>query len=302
MIGGTPMAIDIADPGMALAARLGARAGRPVRRRLVRNWPLLIGGLLLAAIAALCLAAPLLTSYDPTFQDLLNQGLTPLSAGHLLGTDAPYGRDVLSRLLYGGRTDLLIAVGGTGVTIVVGTIVGLLAGYFGGLLDAILMRIVDIFFAFPFLVLVLAIVSMLGPSLLNIFIAIWAVGWVSYARIVRGEVLVAKQQEYVLAARALGYGNIRIMARHILPNVIAAALIFSMVDAVGNILLGAALGYLGVGVPQPAPEWGSMIFDGQNYLVTWWWISTIPGVAIVAVGVALSLIGDGLADLLRPQG
>lgn len=295
------MAIDIADPGVALAARIGKRAG-VARRRRVRSWPLLIGATLLAIIAVACVAAPLLTQHDPLMQDLMNPAAPPFSSGHVLGTDAPYGRDVWSRLLYGGRVDLLIGFGGTGVTVLVGTAIGLLSGYFGGKLDTVLMRIVDVFFAFPFFVLVLAIVSMLGASLLNLFIAIWAVGWVSYARIIRGEVLVAKQQEYVLAARALGYGSIRIMLRHILPNVFSAALIFSMVDAVGNILLGAALGYLGLGVPEPNPEWGVMIADGQPYMLTAWWVPTIPGLAIVLVGVALSLIGDGLADLLRPRG
>lgn len=293
------MAVEVIDPAAALAARLGAGATRRGRR--VRNWPLVLGLGLLALIVLLCLVAPLLTPYDPTAQNILIQALPPLSSGHVLGTDAPYGRDVLSRLLYGGRIDLLIGFGGTGVTIVIGTIVGLIAGYFGGRVDTFLMRIVDVFFAFPFFVLVLAIISMLGSSLLNLFIAIWAVGWVSYARIIRGETLVAKQQEYVLAARALGYGRLRIMARHILPNVFSAALIFSMADAVGNILLGAALGYLGLGVPPPTPEWGSMISDGQNYMVTAWWVPTIPGLAVVVVGVALSLLGDGLADLLRPR-
>jgi peptide/nickel transport system permease protein len=294
------MATDVANPGLVLAARLAR--GVPRKRRLRLNWPLAIGLTILAVITAACLAAPLLTSYDPAYQDLLNPGAPPLSPGHLLGTDAPFGRDVWSRLLYGGRVDLLIGVGGTGVTIVVGTIVGMLAGYFGGWLNTILMRLVDIFIAFPFFVLVLAIVAMLGPGLMNFFVAIWLVGWVSYARIIRGEVLVAKQQEYVLAARALGYHSLRIMLRHILPNVISAAIIFSMVDAVGNILLGAALGYLGLGVPAPQPEWGVMIADGQNYMVTAWWVPTIPGLAIVLVGVALSLTGDGLADLLRPKG
>jgi peptide/nickel transport system permease protein len=262
-----------------------------------------IGLAILAVVAALCLAAPLLTSYDPTAMDpLYTLGAPPLTPGHILGVDAPFGRDVLSRLLYGGRVDLLIAVGGTSVTIVVGSLLGMLAGFFGGKLDTFLMRLVDIFFAFPFLVLVLAIVAMLGPGLLNFFIAIWAVGWVSYTRIIRGEVLVAKNQEYVLAARALGYSHLRIMIRHILPNVIPAALIFSMADAVGNILLGAALGYLGLGIPPPAPEWGTMIADSQTYIVTNWWLPTIPGLAIVLVGVALSLVGDGLADILRPKG
>ena len=294
------MAINAFDTGAVLAARISGSAGR--ERRGVRNWPLVIGVTMLVVIALACLAAPLLTPYDPIVQNILAQGLPPLAPGHLLGTDAPYGRDVLSRLLYGGRVDLLIGFGGTGVTIVVGTFVGMIAGYFGGRVDAVLMRIVDVFFAFPFFVLVLAIVAMLGPSLLNLFIAIWAVGWVSYARIIRGETLVAKQQEYVLAARALGYSHARIMARHILPNVFSAAVVFSMADAVGNILLGAALGYLGLGVPAPQPEWGAMIADGQNYMVTAWWVPTIPGLAVVLVGVALSFCGDGLADLLRPQG
>jgi peptide/nickel transport system permease protein len=293
------MTTEAINPGMVLALRLEKMAGR--KRRRIRNWPLLLGVVLLVLIAAACLGAPLLTSYDPVAQDILNQGAAPFSAGHLLGTDAPYGRDLLSRLLYGGRVDLLIGFGGTGVTIVLGTAVGLLSGYFGGKLDAVLMRIVDVFFAFPFFVLVLAIVAALGAGLLNLFIAIWAVGWVSYARIIRGETLVAKQQEYVLAARALGFGNLRIMLRHILPNVFSAALIFAMADAVGNILLGAALGYLGLGVPEPSPEWGTMIADGQNYMVTAWWVPTIPGLAIVAVGVSLSLLGDGLADVLRPS-
>jgi oligopeptide/dipeptide ABC transporter ATP-binding protein len=175
-----------------------------------------------------------------------------------MGTDQPYGRDIFSRLVNGGRYDLLIGFAATGVTLVCGTIVGLISGYVGGLLDTVFMRIVDVFFAFPFFVLVLAIVSMRGPGLLSLLIAIWFIGWVAYARIVRGEVLVAKEQEYVMAARALGYNPLRIMARHVLPNVIAAALIFSMADAVANILLGASRGYFGLGVPEPTPEWGSM--------------------------------------------
>jgi peptide/nickel transport system permease protein len=294
------MAIEVADPGAALVERIAPGTVRRQRRRR-RNWPLLIGLSLLGLIALACLAAPWLANHDPLTQDLLNPGAPPLSPGHLLGTDAPYGRDVWSRLLYAGRIDLMIGFVGTGVTVIVGSFIGLIASYYGGKIDSVLMRIVDVFFAFPYLVLVLAIVAMLGPSLLNIFIAIWIVNWVSYARIIRGETLVAKKQEYVLAARALGYSDLRVMLRHILPNVFSAALIFSMADAVGNILLGAALGYLGAGVPPPTPEWGTMIADGQTYMVTAWWVPTIPGIAIVIVGVALSLLGDGLADLLRPN-
>ncbi|HZU13991.1 MAG TPA: ABC transporter permease [Chloroflexota bacterium] len=266
------------------------------------TWPLVVGLGIFAVIALLCIFAPLITHYDPTAQDLLHPGAPPFTGGHVLGTDAPYGRDVLSRLLYGGRADLAIGLGGTGVTIVVGTLIGLISGYYGGWVDSVLMRIADVFFAFPFLVLVLAIVAALGPSLFNLFVAIWAVGWVSYARIIRGQTLSMKQRDFVLASRCGGCKNGRIMVRHILPHIISAALVFAMVDAIGNILLAAALGYLGLGVQEPAPEWGTMIADGQQYIVTQWWVPTIPGIAIAITGISFSLIGDGLATYLRPRG
>lgn len=280
----------LAEADVEIAARRRRRPGKP----------LVIGLAVFLLVALACVLAPFLTHYDPTAQDLLNPGAPPLTAGHVLGTDAPYGRDVLSRLLYGGRADLAIGLGGTGVTLVVGTIIGLISGYFGRWVDSVIMRVADVFFAFPFLVLVLAIVATLGPSLLNLFIAIWAVGWVSYARIIRGQTLATREREYVTAARAMGFGNLRIMFRHILPNVVSSVIIFAMVDAVGNILLAAALGYLGLGIQEPAPEWGSMIADGQNYLVTAWWVPTIPGLAIAIVGISFSLIGDGLSAYLRP--
>jgi peptide/nickel transport system permease protein len=141
---------------------------------------------------------------------------------------------------------------------------------------------------------------MLGPSIFNMFVAIWITSWVSYARIMRAQTVVAKKQQYVLAARALGYGPLRVMFRHILPNVASTVIIFSMVDAIGNIILASSLGYLGLGAQPPTPEWGTMIADGQNYILTSWWLATMPGLAIVFVGVAFSLIGDGLADILRP--
>lgn len=291
------------DPRVRSAASIVLEAdnevARPRRRRL--TWPLVVGGGLFLLVTLLCVFAPLITHYRWDAQDLLNPAAPPFTGGHILGTDAPYGRDVLSRLLYGGRADIAIGLGGTGVTIVIGTIIGLIAGYFGRWIDSVLMRIADVFFAFPFLVLVLAIVAALGPNLFNLFVAIWAVGWVSYARIIRGQTLAYKDREFVLSARALGCGHLRIMLRHILPNIISAALVFAMVDAIGNILLAAALGYLGLGVQEPAPEWGTMVSDGQNYIVTSWWVPTIPGIAIIVIGIALSLIGDGLAAYLRPQ-
>ena len=260
---------------------------------------LAIGIFILGTMIVASLAAPLITSAKPDAIDPLHPLLHPLSPGHVLGTDS-FGRDIFSRILYGGRIDLLIGFGATSVTAVVGTAIGLASGYFGGWVDSIIMRIVDLFFAFPFFVLVIAIVAMLGPSIFNMFVAIWLTSWISYARITRGHTLVAKRQEYTLAARALGYKNRRVMMRHILPNVVSYVIIFAMVDAVGNIVLGSSLGFLGLGAQPPSSEWGVMISDGQNYLLTAWWLSTFPGIAIILVGVGFSLIGDGLADILRP--
>jgi peptide/nickel transport system permease protein len=280
---------------MKVAAKAAGRRRSTVRRRLT-----LIAGLTMLGIAVVAITlAPLLTSASPTTIDALHPLAPPFTPGHLLGTDQ-FGRDVWSRILYGGRIDLAIAFGATGVTLVGGTIIGLVAGYLGGRWDSVLMRLVDLFFAFPFLVLIIAIVAMLGPSIFNMFVAIWITSWVAYARIMRAQTVVAKRQQYVLAARALGYGRLRVMFRHILPNTASAVIIFSMVDAVGNIILAASLGFLGLGAQPPSPEWGAMISDGQNYILTSWWLATIPGLAVVFVGIAFSLIGDGLADLLRP--
>jgi peptide/nickel transport system permease protein len=261
---------------------------------------LIAGGLLLLVIVVLCLGAPLFTHYSPTAIDPLNPVLPPLSPHHLLGTDE-YGRDLLSRILYGGRYDLAIAFGATAVTMIFGMLVGMIAGHFGGVGGAIAMRVVDLVFAFPFIVLVIAIIAMLGSSLFNMFVALWVTSWVSYARIANGRTLTANRLGYVVAAHALGFSRLRIIFRHTLPSVLPACLIFSMVDAVGNVLLGASLGFLGIGIRQPTPEWGSIIADGQNYILSAWWISILPGVALVLLGIALSLIGDGLAAVLRPK-
>jgi peptide/nickel transport system permease protein len=271
-------------------ARLGWRGRLPLALGIV-----LIAGMIIGAIFA-----PLLAPYDPNEQDILHTLAAPSFGSHLLGTDQ-FGRDVLSRLIFAARIDLLIAFVATGVTLVCGTLVGLVSGYYGGRVDAVLMRIVDVVFAFPFIVLVLAIIAILGPGLRNMFIAIWLVSWVPYARLVRGEVLVAKRQEYVLAARALGYWSPRIMIGHILPNVATPALVFSMLDAVNNVGLGAALGFLGLGVQDPTAEWGKMISDAQNFMSTSWWLPTMPGIAIVNFGLGLSLVGDNLADRLRAK-
>jgi peptide/nickel transport system permease protein len=268
--------------------------------RLRGRVPLVIGIVLVVLIVLSAVFAPLLAPYDPNEQDLVNALAPPGTAGHLLGTDQ-FGRDLLSRVLFAGRVDLLIAFGATCVTMTFGSLYGLVSGFSGRRVDAVLMRIVDVVFAFPLIVLVLAVIAILGSGLLNMLIAMWAVTWVPYARIVRGEVLVLKQRDYTVAARALGYGNARIMFRHVLPNAAAPALVYGMVDAVNNVSIGAALGFLGLGVADPTAEWGKMIADAQEYIATNWWLAAVPGVMIALFGLGLSLIGDNLADWLRGE-
>ncbi len=243
--------------------------------------------------------APLLTSYDPTRQDLTHVLQGP-STQHWLGTDH-LGRDVWARLLYGARIDLRVGFFAVLFPFCIGTFLGCLAGYYGRWSDTLVMRSVDVVVAFPFYVLIIALVFVLGPGTRSIYIAITMVGWVSYTRIIRGEILVAKRQEYVLAAQAAGLSDARIIARHILPNVITQAIVYAMSDIVITILAIVTLGYLGLGVQPPTPDWGQMISDGQTFITTNWELSTIPGLAVVVTGLGLSLLGDGLADLLKPE-
>jgi peptide/nickel transport system permease protein len=269
------------------------------RRRWYRTPSFVAGILIIGTIVALCLLAPVLTSHSPTDQDL-NHILQGPSSKHWLGTDQ-LGRDELARILYGGRVDLRVAFLAVLFPFVLGTTLGCIAGYYGRFMDTGIMRLVDIVVAFPFYVLVIALVFALGPGARSIYIAITLVGWVSYARIIRGEILVAKRQEYILAAQAAGFRDFRIIARHLLPNVITQAIVYAMSDIVLDILAIVTLGYLGLGIQPPTPDWGGMIADGQAFLTTKWELSTIPGIVVVITALGLSLIGDGLADLLRPE-
>jgi peptide/nickel transport system permease protein len=259
------------------------------------NGTLVTGATLLLVITLVAIVGPFVMPYSP---EEFGMPLQPPSPEHPFGTDN-FGRDVATRVVYAAHLNLLIGIVPTAITFVVGIIVGSIAGYFGGKVDSVVMRIVDVVVAFPFIVLVIGIVAMLGPGLRNLFIGIALVGWVAYARLVRGEILVAKNQEYVLAAKTLGNGSARIIGRHILPNVIAPAVVFAMSDAVLNILLGAALSFLGLGVQPPTPEWGSMIQEARNFIRQAWWMPTFPGLAIIVVGIAFSVLGDGLAERLQ---
>jgi len=281
------------SPQVAAAERT-----QPRRHHWYRQPALMAGIVIIGLILLAVIAAPLLTHWNPDAQNL-NATLSGFSGRHWLGTDQE-GRDTFARLLYGGRVDLQVAFIAVLFPFVLGTILGSVAGYFGGWIDILIMRLVDIVVAFPFFVLIIALVFVLGPGERSIYIAITLVGWVSYARIIRGEILVAKRQEYVLAAQSGGLSNLRIMGRHLLPNVITQAIIYAMSDIVQDILAIVTLSYLGLGIQPPTPDWGTMISDGQNFLTTHWQLTTIPGLAVVVTGLGLSLIGDGLADLLRP--
>jgi peptide/nickel transport system permease protein len=202
-------------------------------------------------------------------------------------------------VLHAARIDLQIGAIGVAVPLVIGSLVGLAAGYLGGWTDAVIGRVVDVVIAFPFLVLVIAIVAMLGPGLINLYIAVTLVSWVLYARILRGETLALKRREYVLAARGLGYSSTRIMFRHVLPNAIAPAIVFAMSDFALDVQLGATLSFFGLGVQPPTPEWGLMIAEGRNFILTDPWVVLFPGLAIIVLSFCVSLIGDGLADRVR---
>jgi peptide/nickel transport system permease protein len=284
--------VELVEP-TAIARR------RTFRNRWYRTPSFVAGGIIVLTLVIASAAAPLIAPYDPNAQDLQHAYAHP-SGAHWLGTDQ-IGRDVLSRLIFAGRVDLLTAFLAVLIPFFLGTILGLLSGYYGRLADTAVMRLVDVVVAFPFIVLVIALVFVLGPGQSSIIIAITCVGWVSYTRIVRAEVLVHKRHEYVLAARAAGLSDGRIMVRHLLPNVITQAIVFSMSDIVLSMLAIVTLSYLGAGIPPPTADWGSMIADGEALITTQWQIATFPGFAILLTGFGLSLLGDGLADLLAPE-
>ena len=259
---------------------------------------MLVAGLgILAAFVALALLAPWAAPYDPIAQDGAAR-LLPPSLVHPFGTDN-FGRDVLSRVIWGARIDLQIAVIGVVFPFLIGTVVGTLAGFFGGWIDAVFMRVIDVVLAFPFLVLMLAIIAILGPGLGSFYIAMALVGWVSYARLIRAQILVLKTQDFAVAAASLGFSRARIMFRHLLPNALAGSLVFVMSDAVLVLLNGAAISYLGLGVQPPIAEWGVMVAEAQGFLTQAWWITLFPGLAIVVLAFGFSLTGDALADVMR---
>lgn len=284
-------------------AGLAAFAGRRVRR-LWPSWPSVVGALVLAVVVACAVAAPLLAPHDPTAQNILNRLLPPLTTEggklHLLGTDQ-LGRDVLSRLIFGARVSLAVgalSVAGSGA---IGLLLGLLAGFFRGPVDAFLMRLVELRLAFPIVLLALVVVAFLGPTATNIVLVFIVTSWPIYARTIRTSVLAVRQLDFVLAAQAAGSSDMRLLWRHILPNVINPLIVLLSFEMSRLIILEASLGFLGLGVQPPTPTWGNMLAEGRDYLEQGWWVAAFPGLAIVLTVGSINFIGDAIRDRLDPR-
>jgi peptide/nickel transport system permease protein len=299
-------AVDLARRDADTTARgdlprtqLAPLAGSSARPRLIqwRQRNLIVGAALIALLVLIALFAPLIAPVGPQDTDYTAR-LVPPSRAHFFGTDN-LGRDIFSRVLYGAQIDLQVGVLSTLFPFIAGVTLGCLAGFYGGRIDGLVMRVSDVIQAFPFLILIIAIVAVLGIGLPSVYVAVALVAWVSYARLIRGEILVAKNQEYVEAARSLGASDVRVIGRHLLPNVITSALVFATTDVILYIVLVTSLSYLGLAARPPSPEWGAMITEGRTFMASAWWISLFPGLAVVVTGIAFSIFGDGLADALR---
>jgi peptide/nickel transport system permease protein len=274
-------------PGAAASPKggVGVKAAR------ASTWA---GLAIVATYVVIAAAAPILPLADPYGTDY-GAVLQPPSASHWFGTD-DVGRDIFSRVVYGARLDLAFGLAGAYFSLVIGLVAGAVAGYFGGWRETTIMRIVDVTFAFPFIVLVLVMVAVVGPGVLGVYVGVIVASWPLYARLTYSEMRVLREREFILAARTLGFRDRHVILRHAIPNVFRPNLVISLSDLISNILVFASLSYLGVGVQPPTAEWGSIIAGGQTYLLTAWWISTLPGLVVVVFGVGASLLGEGLAD------
>ncbi|MBS0563185.1 MAG: ABC transporter permease [Proteobacteria bacterium] len=283
-------------------SRWQARAGQGYLSwlRFCRNPLAMIGLAITVLLVLMSLFAPLLAPHDPIAQDLTHRFIPPGTPGNWLGTD-DFGRDIWSRILFGSRITLYIVVLVILTAPVVGLIIGTVAGYFGGWIDQVLMRITDIFLAFPKLILALALVAVLGPGIENAVLAIALTSWPPYARVARAETLTVRNSDYIAAVRLQGAGAARIIWGHIMPMCLPSVIIRVTLDMAGVILIAAGLGFLGLGVQPPLPEWGMMISSGRKFLFDQWWVATMPGLAIFIVSLGFNLLGDGLRDVLDPR-
>jgi ABC-type dipeptide/oligopeptide/nickel transport system permease subunit len=268
-------------------------------KSLERNPLALAGGAVVALLVVLGIFGPWLAPYDPLAQDL-GASLEGPSLEHWFGTDS-FGRDILSRVLYGSRISLMVGVASQAIAFALGVALGIVSGYYGGRVDNVVMRFADVTLAFPTLLLLIAITAAFQPSLVVVFVAIGVVGWAGLARLVRAQALVVRELDFVQAARAIGLGDARLLARHVLPNCLAPAIVAVTLGMAGAILLEAALSFIGLGAQPPTPSWGSMISDGRDFLRTAPWISIFPGLAIGLVVLGFNLFGDGLRDAMDPR-
>jgi len=298
-----PAAPEIAPPGRPRPWT--EREWVTLLRRLVRRRTALFGMLVVLLVMLGAVAAPLVAPFDPLEQDIGQRLREPgwqdaQGRVHALGTDH-LGRDILARIIFGSRIALLVGLAAVMISGVLGMVIGLVAGYFGGRMDDLLMRLADIQLAFPFILLAIAVIGVLGPSLRNIIIVIGVSSWVVYARVVRGEVLSIREREYVHAAVALGSRHWRVLVTHVLPNTFTPWLVVATLDMARVIVIESALSFLGLGVQPPTPTWGGMLADGRVYLSTAWWLATFPGLAILITVLGINLFGDGLRDTLDPR-
>ena len=267
--------------------------------RLKRNRMAMTGLALVLGLFVVSIFAPWLAPYDPNLIDL-KQVLMPPSPTHYLGTDT-LGRDVLSRIIFGSRVSLKVGFVAVGLATLIGVLVGALAGYYGGVVDAVLMRLVDLMLCFPTLFLILAVIAVLGPSIWNIMVVIGVTGWMGVARLVRAEFLSLREREFVTAARALGASDARLIWRHLLPNALTPVMVSATLGVAGAILTESALSFLGLGVQAPTPSWGNILTMGKDNLEIAWWLSVFPGLAILVTVMSYNLLGEGIREAVDPR-
>jgi len=282
-------------------SRARRERGRETWRRFSRHRQAILGLALIVLLTGTALLAPALAPYDPDAQtDIVATRYQAPSVSHPMGTDR-FGRDIFSRVLYGARISLSIGFLAILIAITLGTAIGAIAGFFGGRLDTVLMRGVDLVLSFPRLVLLVVLVALFEPSIALVTLVLGLTGWMGVSRIVRGQVLTVREMEFVTAARVLGFGRTRILARHVLPNVLTPVIVAATLGIGNTILAEAALSFLGLGVQPPTASWGNMVASGRDAMLDAWWITTFPGLAIVFTVMAFNLVGDGLRDALDPR-
>ncbi len=284
---------------LTLPATVSQGQSAIVVRQLRRNRTALAGAIILALEIILAVGAPAFARYDPIEQDF-SVALEGPTRAHLFGTD-DVGRDLLSRVMYGARISLSVGLIAVGIGSIIGVILGVVAGFYGGVIDTLLLRFMDVLLAFPGILLALAVVAVLGPGLYNVMIAVGFGGIPAYTRLARASTLSVRERDYVLAARAIGCPNGRIMGRYILPNVIPPVIVLATLGIAGAILTAAGLSFIGVGAQPPSPEWGAMLSLGRQYLQRAWWVTVFPGLAIMLTVLSVNMVGDALRDALDPK-